>query len=168
VAQGTAHPGLCLCSPSPTSVINRLLSQASRSGCLPCLFSSLWVQLFCICKVEWVACSFCTLCSFRGFSLVCVLKCRLCFTKGTWLSLNGIIHLNTWFGFYTRKSDEREADIFFSSSRESHDVFSGKSLLEDLKMYKQGDISSAFLCQTVKIFPGHPGLWFSLVVPSFG
>lgn len=121
VVQGTARPGLCMCSPSSTSVIQPLLhrcclSQASCSGCLPCLFSSLWVQLFCICKVEWVACRFCTLCSFGGFSLVCVFKCRLCFAKGTLLSLNGIIHLNTWFGFYTRKSDEMQADIFFSSS----------------------------------------------------
>lgn len=50
----------------------------------------------------------------------------------------------------------------------SHDVFSGKSLFEDLKMYKQGDTSSALLCQTVKIFTSHPDLWFSLVILSFG
>lgn len=87
----------------------------ATTGCLPRLFSSLWVQLFCICKVEWAACSFCTRCSFGGFSLICVFKCRLCFAKGTLLSLNGIIHLNTWFGFYTRKSDEIRADIFSSS-----------------------------------------------------
>lgn len=59
-----------------------------------------------------------------------------------------------------------ELTSFLHLVRGSHDVFSGKPFFEDLKMYKQGDTSSAILCQTVKIFPGHPGLWFSLVIPS--
>lgn len=57
---------------------------------------------------------------------------------------------------------------FLHLVRGSHDVFSGKSLFKDLKMYKQVESSSAFLCQAVRIFPGHTGLCFSLVIPSFG
>lgn len=56
---------------------------------------------------------------------------------------------------------------FLHLVRGSHDVFLGNSLFKNFKIYKQVDTSSAFLCQAVRIFPGHTGLCFSLVIPSF-
>lgn len=49
---------------------------------------------------------------------------------------------------------------FLHLVRGSHDVFSRNSLFKNLKIYKQVDTSSAFLCQAVRIFPGHTGLCF--------
>lgn len=174
VTWGTTCPGLCLCSHLPTSVKQLLLgccclSQALCSGCLPCLFSSLWVQLFCICKAEWVVRSFCTLCSFSGFGLVCVLNAGSASQKE---------HYSHWMASsiqipgldFTPENLMRykQTSSFLHLVRGSHDVFSRKSLFKDLRIYKQVDTSSGFFYQAVRIFPGHTALCFSLVIPSFG
>lgn len=72
-------------------------ASAAVPACLPCggCFASLRLS-------GWLG-GFCTLCSFGRLSLVCVFKCRLCFTKGALFSMNGIIHFNIWSSVYARK-----------------------------------------------------------------
>lgn len=108
MARGTANPPAVLVQP-----FAHLHALAAFPVCFPtCGFS-------CFASVRlsgWLVVSVRSVLLQGGGSLVCAFQCKLCFAKGTLLSLNGIIHLNTCFSFYTRKSDEIQADTSFSSA----------------------------------------------------